>query len=306
MKFLHECPICNSSNILRYGKKSLFKKSIQKSLIETENQFLLKQLNKKHCERSIYLCRSCSFLFQNPTYDDDDLKNLYSDGGPNIQDYYELVQKSVLDLWSLPARKNLDERRNRYANAMILHGGTRILDYGGKSGINLVHPSLNHTKRYVYDFGGDTTAESGIRSIKNLDVKKRFDFILHTHVLEHEPDPLMSLRKLRKLVAPDGILYLEVPFEYAERILKRRPGSIWHVNYFNRKTIMEITQRTGWKCQSIKISNIPYNHFFMNGIIAILRPHYDGLHPNRSYNLQVLNDMARSLLMRLVYAVFNG
>lgn len=306
MEYLSECPLCKSIKILRYGKKSLTKRYKPENPIDAEDQFLLERLKRMSLVRSIYLCRSCYFLFQNPTYDKEDLQNLYNDRGPRTIDYYEIVGKSAKDLWSSSlAQKNLGERQNRYANAITTLGGGKILDYGGGSGINLMHASLKHMKRYVYDFGRDRITQGGIISIKNLDVKHRFDFILHTHVLEHEPDPQASLKKLRQLIAPEGFLYLEVPFEYAERILTRRPGAIWHVNYFNRRTIMEIAERTGWLCQVIKISNLPYDHIFMNCIVAIMRPNLKGLHHNRPVrNVQVGYDMVRSLLARMVYPLF--
>ena len=306
MKLLTQCPICNSIEIYNFSKKKLFVQSNNGSLTEAENQFLLLNLKKSRVERNLYLCRECSFLFQNPTYGKEDLKNLYGATGSNIKDCYQCAKKSEIACWSLSAKNNLAKRRERYANAITSIGKNHILDYGGNRGGNLQHPSLNHKKRCVYDFGRDRSPENGIRSIKNLDSKLRFDFILHTHVLEHEPDPLFSMRKLRKLVTPNGVLYLEVPFEYAERLLTRRPGSIWHVNYFNRKTIIEIANRTAWKCESIKISNNPYNHFYMNCITAILSPRSNETFNTHFSNLQVVKDMGLSLVMRLGYAVLRG
>ena len=70
------------------------------------------------------------------------------------------------DLWaSTVSQKKLAERQSRYANEIINRGGTKILDYGGDSGINLLHCSLNDTERYVYDFGRDSLPEDGIHPI---------------------------------------------------------------------------------------------------------------------------------------------
>ena len=68
---------------------------------------------------------------------------------------------------------------------------------------------------------------------------------------------------------------------------------------------MEIAERTGWLCEVIKISNLPYSHIFMNCIVAIMRPNLKGLHHNRPVrNVQVGYDMVRSLLGQIVYRLF--
>ncbi|MEA3428046.1 MAG: class I SAM-dependent methyltransferase [Thermodesulfobacteriota bacterium] len=308
MKLLSECPLCKSKKIGKYGKKVLTKRFKPKNGIDAEDQFFLEQLKKSTLVRTIYLCRSCYLLFQNPTYDHVDLKNLYNKSGPGIIRYYKAVGLTAEDLWaSTVSQKKMAERQSRYANEIINRGGTKILDYGGGSGINLLHRSLNDTERYVYDFGRDSSPEYGIHLIKSLNVDHRFNFILHTHVLEHEPDPQFSLSKLRQLISPEGSLLLEVPFEYAERFLTRRPGAVWHVNYFNRKSIIEIAERTGWFCETIKIKNLPYGHISINCIIAILRPGSKGLKRKRFLeNIQIVYDVILSLFMRLIYDKFHA
>lgn len=309
MKLLSECPLCKSKKIGKYGKKVLTKLFKPKNVIDAEDRFLLERLKKNTLVRTIYLCRSCYLLFQNPTYDHVDLKHLYNKSGTGIIRYYKAVGLNAEDLWaSTDSQKKTAERQSRYANGIINRGGTKILDYGGGSGINLLHCSLNNTKRYVYDFGRDSIPEAGIHLIKSLNVDYRFNFILHTHVLEHEPDPQLSLSKLRQLISPEGSLLLEVPFEYAERLLTRRPGAVWHVNYFNRKSIIELAERAGWLCETIKIKNLPYGHISINCIIATLRPASKGLKKRkRSFeNIQIVYDVILNLFMRLIYDKFHA
>ena len=300
MDWLTECPSCASAKILRWGKRYFAKRDKPQDLRDAENQILLGRLERKSLVRQIYLCLSCSFLFQNPTYDAHELQQIYGEAGPRSVDYYESVGKSAKDLWASPiARKHSNERQSTYADAILASGASQILDYGGGSGINLQHSLLNHTKRYVYDFGKDSVSEKKIISIKSLETEKCFDFILHTHVLEHERDPISSLKKLRQLIAPKGTLYLEVPFDYTERIISRRPGAIWHVNHFNRKTIVEVGMRAGWWCKEIRVTRLPYSHLFLNCIVALMKPDWDGSQHKRP--VKIINvgfDMLWALLKR--------
>ena len=272
MEWLSECPACGSTKNLRWGKKNLNKREKPRDLKDSEDQFLLDRLGRESLVRNIYVCLSCSFLFQNPSYDDQELRQIYRNSGPRTSEYYKSVGKSAGDLWDSPvAQRNVKARQAFYAQVIASCQAATILDYGGGSGLNLLHPLLKPMKKYVYDFGKDSASEKEITAIKSLNIDQTFDFILHTHVLEHEPNPKSSLIKLRRLIDPKGSLYLEVPFDYAERLITRRPGAIWHVNHFNRKTLVDIGRATGWFCEKVMIKNLPYSHSFLYCITAIMK-----------------------------------
>ena len=302
MIFLDKCPICKSERIMKWGKKCLVQRETPLDLADAEDQFLLSRLNKTNLVRSIYYCRSCTFLFQNPTYTEDELQNIYKSEGINTLHYYKAVGKSSEQLWDSPiAHQNIEKRKAFYASMILSLGGSIILDYGGGSGINLTHPSLNKKERYVYDFGKDEHYYAkGISPIMLLDDDNRFDFILCTHVLEHETDPLSTFQKLRKVIKPHGHLFLEIPFDFSERIISRRPGAIWHINYFNRKSIIEIAKRSGWLCQWIRLNYMPYTKDHLLCIAAFFKPELKSTIKRQSVTrIQVIYDMIKCLSKRL-------
>ena len=303
MILLEKCPACQSSKLVRYGKKKIEKRNQPKNLIDAEDQFLLDRLNKTTLTRNICFCRSCTFLFQNPTFDRQELKDIYESNRRGTKEYYRkvkteedgLIEDSLI-------RRNQQKRQERYAKIITSYKGTKILDYGGDIGDNLSHHLLKSTKKYVYDFGRDRTVRSGITLLRSLDVEMDFDFIMHTHVLEHEPEPIVTLRNLRRLIAPGGVLYLEVPFEYMERILTRRPGAVWHLNYFNRSSILEIAARSEWQCESFEIINLPYSGLLTNCIAAFMRPGIKGpgCHKYAHYTGMVF-DLLKWIKNRMIY-----
>lgn len=307
-EYFTECPLCRSSRIRKYGEKRLIKRLKPINFIDAEEQFLLDRLKRNVLVRSIYLCCSCSFLFQNPTFSDEELKALYNDKGPGASDYYKILEKSGERRSNSILIKNFsNERKRRYAKIILSCRGSKILDYGGGTGNNLTHSLLKNTKRYVYDFGRENISGPGITSLKDINFDMQFDFILNTHVLEHEPCPLNTLLILRKIISPEGTLYLEVPFEYVERILTRRPGTVWHINYFNRKTIIEMANRSGWRCESIRLVNLPYSGFKTNCLMAILRPDTGGHPCNRFYlSALLLKDFVVCLANRVMQRYLPG
>ncbi|MCD2171741.1 class I SAM-dependent methyltransferase [Rhizobium sp. C4] len=67
----------------------------------------------------------------------------------------------------------------------------------------------------------------------------RFDLIRLSHVLEHLPEPVVTLRHLAGMLAEDGVLYVEVPdiADDAQRKLKGRLFHFGHIFNFNPFTL---------------------------------------------------------------------
>lgn len=302
MILLGDCPICHSRRIYKWGEKRLEKRQIPVNLIDAEDQYLLSRLAKNHLTRSVYFCFSCRFLFQNPTYSREELKKIYDRNGTSILNFYEAAGTSAHELWHSPtAYKNREKRKDYYARVINGLNGSTILDYGGGSGINLSHDGLKNKKRYVYDFGRiGNDYEEGIIAIQDLQCENYFDFILCTHTLEHDPDPLRIVRLFRKLIKPNGYLFIEVPFELPERTFSRRPGAVWHVNYFSRKSILEIADRSTWCCKSIDLRYLPYSKDYVNCLVAILMPMQKGMKKNTCVSeTKVFPDFVHALSNRL-------
>jgi SAM-dependent methyltransferase len=273
MERKENCPLCGSGHLIPWGSEEIVRRERWKTLAESERQLLLSRLGKERVTRSLSLCPSCSFLFQNPAYDSGELGRLYAHI-PGEYARFALAAGIPVDLlWESPrARENLRERQQRYAEIVLSGGAGSVHDYGGGNGANLRGPSRASVERSVYDCGQPETAAAGVTVVDGLGTVPRFDCILHTHVLEHEPDPLDSLRKLRSVIRPGGFLYLEVPFEYGERLVSRRPGAVWHVGFFNRRTILIASARAGWVCERLDLADLPYSTERIACISAILRP----------------------------------
>jgi 2-polyprenyl-3-methyl-5-hydroxy-6-metoxy-1,4-benzoquinol methylase len=47
--------------------------------------------------------------------------------------------------------------------------------------------------------------------IENFTIEKRFDNIILSHILEHLNDPIMVLKRIKKLLHPQGRLFIVVP-----------------------------------------------------------------------------------------------
>lgn len=66
---------------------------------------------------------------------------------------------------------------------------------------------------------------------------EQYDLITCNHALEHAPDPLDWLRRMRRLLKPDGVLFVEVPNTLRPHVSIRRVYQPQHLFYFTPKTL---------------------------------------------------------------------
>jgi len=87
-----------------------------------------------------------------------------------------------------------------------------ILDFGGDHGQFI--PDAWEAGRYVLDLSGKPPV-AGVEAFRNLAEagERRFDLVMTSQVFEHLSDPWETLGTIRSLVAPSGLLYLDVPLE---------------------------------------------------------------------------------------------
>jgi SAM-dependent methyltransferase len=102
-------------------------------------------------------------------------------------------------------------------------------------------------------------------TIEEADLPDRsFDLVTLFHVLEHVQDPPETLRRVRRLLAPDGVLVVEVPNMALSRLplpLGRsilapgyhNPEHLWH---FTPPTLRRLLERQGYQVQRTMARNL--------------------------------------------------
>jgi 2-polyprenyl-3-methyl-5-hydroxy-6-metoxy-1,4-benzoquinol methylase len=128
-----------------------------------------------------------------------------------------------------------------------------LLYYFKKNGFNILGLEYNH---YMIKKAKELLGlEFKNMSIYELDVEKKFDVILFSHVLEHFTDPISLLSKCKSLLRDNGVIFIEVPdsplikditkeelFEYLNTI---------HIYNFKPKSLKLLFEKTNFKIISI-------------------------------------------------------
>jgi 2-polyprenyl-3-methyl-5-hydroxy-6-metoxy-1,4-benzoquinol methylase len=88
---------------------------------------------------------------------------------------------------------------------------------------------------------------------EEAELPQGFDFFAASHVIEHFPEPLVFLEKIRSLAAPQALLFLETPNILAPKVGPRRVFSLAHNFYFSPQTLRASLAKTGWRVEKTRV-----------------------------------------------------
>jgi len=202
----------------------------------------------------IHRCPKCGLLFV-PYNEKEKLEQLYHQYYRTGGRYSEMYIRDdprrtlVFERWL-----NIIQRRKP---------GGRLLDTGASLGefLNLAE------KRGVWELFGveiDPAAARQARKNSGADIRtgtierqdfpeNYFDVITAWEIVEHLPDVLGCLRKLRSWLKPDGLLCLSTPNlnKLKNRLSRKYRGEFFippeHLLYFNRRSLRNMMSRAGYE-----------------------------------------------------------
>lgn len=226
-------------------------------------------------------CRRCRFLYQKPRVDDAHLAECYPDHYPRHQEpsprvplkgsrgrvkavrwalagslgYSHFRDPSIRPWTRLRARWLL--RRIRW-DCPPWTGQGRYLDVGCGSGgalgvakalgwkvtgIEVDEAAAAKARRYTHEIHVGDVLTAPYASAA-------FDVVTASHVLEHLPDPVATIRRMLDWLAPDGLLIVEVP--NAGGLGARVFGKAWsglelprHLCQFSPETLTQAVEKAG-------------------------------------------------------------
>jgi len=166
-------------------------------------------------------CASCQYGMTAPQLSDEALARYYPI--EYYEDFYEHSAEGAGNpLHRLRARFRRWSAARRYRRPPYLLGGAgpgRILDVGCGAGELLAHFAGRGWETYGIDPGSAAAAAAARRGARVHQGTLRdqpwqagsFQLITFQHSLEHIVDPIGALRRARELLAPGGLLIVEVP-----------------------------------------------------------------------------------------------
>lgn len=200
---------------------------------------------------SLHRCSQCGFVFA-PDRSTGELHELYSD--EYFDDFHG--EGSYLDE---SQRRYEAKRRIDWVTQHVQSG--RLLEIGAAHGV-----FLDEARRRGFEVTGVEPAPSyadlarehfdiDVRAgfVENVELPPEpFDVVCAWHVLEHIPDPLPALRRLRSALASDGWMFIEIPNIESPRARQQKAEWIHldpanHVAFYNPQQLSAVLEKAGFE-----------------------------------------------------------
>lgn len=238
------CPVCQEQDWRVLGTRTYQgnDQPHQRQYVRKRLEVLFKiwLVNVSEVTFGSVLCQQCGFVCHTPRPTEDEVSAKYEFLSRDPATHHEISR----DLES-------DGQRSRNLLALLtsyIRPQAQVLDFGGGNGrLMSAFIEAGHNCHLV-DFPGNPI--SGIiylgSDLAAIDDDQRFDLVILSHVLEHLVDPAKTVREVRRLVVPGGLLYVEVPLEiWKQPPLPEEP--VTHINYFTEDSVRILLERANYR-----------------------------------------------------------
>lgn len=243
------------------------------------------KLMGKHFPNSpsmIVECPNCGFVYIDTEATQEDFNKYYSSPSSNPFSYYELYGIEHTENYFNDILSNFKDYINHDSD---------ILDFAGGSGdfakFLLKEGYKNVSQLEISAKCAEIAKTKGVRTIlkdgcsEGGELKNKFDLITMIHSLEHFKDIDKLINSIKKMLKPEGLLYIEVPDaeKYSDR--DSVPFTMFtfeHLYHFTKETMQNISNVFGlekvdigqfYKAESY---DVLYGLYKNNG--KILNPEY--------------------------------
>ena len=223
----------------KFCKKNFFKIKIKKP---NDYEYL------KPVKSLIVECNNCQVLRQFPTPTKKQINNFYDEDYQNYTNSSNILLKFLSKIYFKISSLTYNINKDSYIQDYLCVTD-EILNNFSKSG---------YKNLYASDFIRHKNLEKKIKFSKNIEKFKniKFDLIIINHVIEHVPDPLNFLFKLRSKLKPNGRIIGQTPNykDFTFNLFGDTWGALhqpYHLNLFSKMSLKKLCSETSF---NVKIS----------------------------------------------------
>lgn len=229
-------------------------------------------------------CESCHAITPSHEYSFDDLLGLYRDYRSetynqdriSVEPDYARIAKNVGDDPIEINNRNTAVDKFLSKNASHFSGGAMV-DYGGSDGRFTPSFAYGQFERIdIYDVS-EAPLHSSVDAckVKKIAEPKRetYSFLTCMHVLEHVGNPRAMVAEAMRLLAPGGLIYIEVPLEltqsmredFSQRIIDAPIIIHEHLNKFDCTSIRSLVKSVA-ELELVDDAEDAVEHGWINGL----------------------------------------
>jgi 2-polyprenyl-3-methyl-5-hydroxy-6-metoxy-1,4-benzoquinol methylase len=241
-------------------------------LCQSDRQRIFEKVESFGYPLVYYQCENCGLIFQSLEESQAADPEFYSKTYRKIYQAFE--EPTEKDLW---VQKKRAEHLAGIVQSQIAGAPKRVLDIGASAGILL--GKMQET--FLCDVTGvepgdayrEFAQETGIEMFESLDALMRsnapkFDLISMSHVLEHLPNPVNELSRMKTtLLNEDGYFLLEVPNFFAHDSYE-----LAHLSCFTHHTLDQILGQAGFDVVFLKKHGVPRSELLNLYLTVLAKP----------------------------------
>jgi 2-polyprenyl-3-methyl-5-hydroxy-6-metoxy-1,4-benzoquinol methylase len=268
----HTCYLCESNDSI------LIADLRQKPAGETDFQIPVGQY-----QRAIYQCQNCSVYFSVHRH----LTSGFYEGSYNAATYQHSLREKYMKIRNLSFERSdnkqrvrrltnfYDERGISYSKVHVLDVGSGLCVFGGELKdlgftCSVIDPdplAAQHAIENAHINGAHTG------TLADFATEFCFDLISFNKVLEHVPDPVVTLQQAIPFLSNDGVVYIEVPDgEHALQngaVIDREEFYIEHFTVFTAHSLKHLTETAGLRPIKYAAIHEPSDKYTLYGFYEI-------------------------------------
>jgi SAM-dependent methyltransferase len=220
---------------------------------------------------NVVLCKDCGLGYLNSRWDKASYSKYYFQAyDANYRSEFQTLEKLELNS---PKYNNIHQIVKRFGEYIAkMPSEINILEIGSAEGLNLDYlkrekfPNANlfaiepsKGSREKLDLSGIKVVSDDVDNEWWKGYQANFDIVIMRHVLEHFLDPMEALKTTKKVLKPNGLVYIAVP----NSLKPRKPIRDYffraaHTYYFNHYSLVDFLRKCGFKILS-KVEGDDYN-----------------------------------------------
>ena len=234
---------------------------------------------------SLVLCKKCGLGYLNPRWDAEGYLNFYKN------EYDKYYRPNISKKSDPPKGKNNPILKRLESYNLIDKGFKNVLDIGSGAGDNLMDiktafPTVNlsaiepsQDSQRILNERGVSVLSDDVNANWDESATEKYDLVIMRHVLEHFLDPLAILKRVKNVMADNGVLYIAVPnnlnpTQNLEKIWFR----VVHTYYFNKFSLENILHLAGLK----EVAIVEGDQYNKGEVFLMAKKSTEALEPNFS------------------------
>ena len=203
----------------------------------------------------VVICKNCGLIQTNPRMTQDSYNQFYDIEYRKLYEGREVATEEFFRNQYYRGKRIYQYLENNLkinlTNRKVLEVGTGaggILQYFKEKGDKVYGCDLD--SEYI-DFGKKRYGLNLFNgTIDSINVNWHFDIVIYSHVLEHIPNPISELNKLKSFIDKNSYIYIELPgikalkYCYEMNFLKQLQNA--HIYYFTLTTLEKVLGKAGY------------------------------------------------------------